>query len=140
MGEFHIKRIVLPSGKAVEIVCYQPAGGESLAGGFEHEIIPEPMVRRIELCPSCGSDRVHPVDWHEVDDMRWELALRCPECEWREHGLFDHPEVERYDDILNDATDRLIQELDRVTRENMAEAILRFRAALENDGILPFDF
>ena len=50
------------------------------------------------------------------------------------------PEVERYDDLLNDSTDRLIEELDRVTRENMAETVERFRYALENDGIMPFDF
>ena len=54
--------------------------------------------------------------------------------------VFDQPEVERYDDVLNDATDRLIEELDRVTRENMTEAVDRFRLALENDGIMPFDF
>jgi hypothetical protein len=83
---------------------------------------------------------VHPVDWHEVADMRWELSLRCPDCEWRTDDVFDQPEVERYDDVLNDATDRLIEELDRVTRENMTEAVDRFRLALENDGIMPFDF
>jgi hypothetical protein len=42
--------------------------------------------------------------------------------------------------VLNDATDRLIEELDRVTRENMNEAVDRFRSALESDGIMPFDF
>ena len=42
--------------------------------------------------------------------------------------------------MLNDATDRLIEELDRVTRENMSEAVERFRLALESDDILPFDF
>jgi hypothetical protein len=72
--------------------------------------------------------------------MRWELSLRCPDCEWRARDVYDQPEVERYDDVLNDATDRLIEELDRVTRENMTEAVDRFRLALENDGIMPFDF
>ena len=136
MGDFHIKRIVLPSGKTVEIVYYQKAAGESVPDPEQPEI----MVRRIELCPRCSGDRVHPTDWNEVEELRWELALRCPDCEWRHTDTFEQPEVERYDDVLNDATDRLIEELDRVTRENMQEAIHRFRAALENDGILPFDF
>jgi hypothetical protein len=83
---------------------------------------------------------VHPVDWVEVEDLCWQLSLRCPDCEWRQTGTFDQDEVERYDDVLNDATDRLIRELDRVTRENMAEAVERFRKALEHDGITPFDF
>ncbi len=84
MGEYHVKRIVLPSGKTVEIVYYQADGGEPI-----------------------------------ITEAR---------------------EVERYDDVLNDATDRLNEELDRITRENMTEAVERFRTALENDDILPFDF
>jgi len=143
MGEYHVKRIVLPSGKTVEIVYYQADGGEPIiteAREVEPEPAPEPEVRRLELCNSCGGERVHPIDWHEVEDMRWEISLRCPDCEWAEVERFDQLEVERYDDILNDATDRLIEELDRITRENMTEAVERFRTALENDDILPFDF
>jgi hypothetical protein len=34
----------------------------------------------------------------------------------------------------------LTEELDRITRENMAEHLERFRAALEADAITPFDF
>jgi hypothetical protein len=143
MGEYHVKRIVLPSGKTVEIVYYQADGGEPViteAREVEPEPAPEPAVRRLELCNACGGERVHPLDWHEVEDMRWEISLRCPDCEWSEVERFDQHEVERYDDILNDATDRLIEELDRITRENMTEAVERFRTALENDDILPFDF
>jgi hypothetical protein len=143
MGDYHVKRIVLPSGKTVEIVYYQADGGEPIiteAREVEPEPAPEPEVRRLELCNSCGGERVHPIDWHEVEDMRWEISLRCPDCEWAEVERFDQLEVERYDDILNDATDRLIEELDRITRENMTEAVERFRTALENDDILPFDF
>src|ERR671926_149744 len=108
MGDFHIKRIVLPSGKTVEIVYYQSDEGEAVIS--------------------------------EVQEMRWQLALRCPDCEWRHTDTYDAVEVERFDDVLNDATDRLIEELDRVTRENMNEAVDRFRIALDQDGILPFDF
>ena len=115
MGEFHIKRIVLPSGKTVEIVYYQASDGER-PGATELRDIEagaELHVRRLELCGACGGERVHPTEWNEV---------------------------ERFDDVLNDATDRLIEELDRVTRENMNEAVDRFRSALESDGIVPFDF
>jgi len=143
MGDYHRKRIVLPSGKTVEIVYYQTAGGEPViteAREVEPELAAGPVTRKLELCDACGGERVHPVDWHEVEEQRWQLALRCPDCEWYSIDVFDQDEVERYDDVLNDATDRLIEELDRVTRENMSEAVERFRNALEQDHIQPFDF
>jgi hypothetical protein len=64
MGEFHVKRITLPSGKTVEIVYYQMADGEPAAAPMPDQIeaAAELHVRRIELCPDCTSDRVHPVD------------------------------------------------------------------------------
>src|SRR5215212_7232999 len=131
MGEFHIKRIVLPSGKTVEIVYYQATDGERPAVTDLRDIQAgaELHVRRLELCGGCGGERVHPTEWNEVEEMRWQLALRCPDCEWRHTDTYDAHEVERFDDVLNDATDRLIEELDRVTRENMNEAVDRFRSA-----------
>ena len=142
MGEFHIKRIVPPSGKTVEIVYYQASGGGDPVISDVHEVEDDAglRVRRIELCAGCGSERVHPTEWNEIEEMRWQLELRCPDCEWRHTDTYDAHEVERFDDVLNDATDRLIEELDRITRENMNEAADRFRSALESDGIMPFDF
>ena len=93
MGEYHVKRIVLPSGKTVEIVYYQADGGEPIiteAREVEPEAAPSRHVRRIELCSGCGGERVHPIDWNEVEDMRWQLSLRCPDCEWsRASSVFD---------------------------------------------------
>jgi DNA-directed RNA polymerase subunit RPC12/RpoP len=138
MAEFQVKRITLPSGKVVELVYLQT--------GWERPPADDPAapanirIRRIELCPQCGSDRVHPLDWREVEDMRWELDVRCPDCRWTASGVFDQPEVERYDDVLLAGAGDLTEELDRVTRENMADILERFRAALDADAILPFDF
>jgi hypothetical protein len=143
MGDYHVKRIVLPSGKTVEIVYFQAAGGEPIiteAREVDSEPVLELRVRQIEPCAGCGSERVHPMDWVEVEDMRWKLSVRCPDCEWESTEVYEQPEVERYDDLLNDSTDRMIEELDRITRENMAEMVERFRYALDNDGITPFDF
>jgi hypothetical protein len=142
MASFQIKRITLPSGKVVEIVYLAPAPQTVIAGPETAELshVEFPHVRRIELCPACGGDRVHPLDWHEVSDMRWQLVVRCPDCRWRTSDVFEQPEVERYDDVLAADTDRLIEVLDRVTRENMTEQLERFRRALEHDAIEPMDF
>jgi hypothetical protein len=142
MASFQIKRITLPSGKVVEVVYLAPSAQPVAAAhdAAETTQVEFPLVRRIELCPACGGDRVHPLDWHECDDMRWQLVVRCPDCRWRTSDVFEQPEVERYDDVLAADTDRMIEVLDRVTRENMSEQLERFRRALEHDAIEPMDF
>jgi hypothetical protein len=128
MADFQIKKITLPSGKVVEILYLPPAEAESLE------------MRRIELCPSCDGERVHPLDWHEVENQRWRLEVRCPDCRWQDEDVYHQPEIERYDDLLAADTDLLIDELERFTRENMEEHLERFRLALEQDVIEPMDF
>ena len=44
---------------------------------------------------------------------------------------FDQEAVERFDDVLNAATDSLIDTLERVSRDNMRAEIDRFVEALE---------
>ena len=139
MAEFHIKRIELPSGKVVELV-YLQAGWEAQAATAPADESARVGLRRIELCPQCGSDRVHPLDWREVEDLRWELDVRCPDCRWTGGDVYEQPEVERYDDVLLADAGDLTEELDRITRANMAEHLERFRAALDADAITPFDF
>jgi len=97
MGEFHIKRIVLPSGKTVEIVYYQASDGERPVSDLRDiEAGAELHVRRLELCGGCGGERVHPTEWNEVEEMRWQLALRCPDCEWRHTDTYDaHDSLQR---------------------------------------------
>ncbi len=139
MAEFHVKRIQLPSGKVVDLV-YLQAGWEQRAASGQADASARIRVRRIELCPQCGSDRVHPLDWREVENLRWELDVRCPDCRWTGGDVNEQPEVERYDDVLLAGAGDLTEELDRITRVNMAEHLERFRAALDADAITPFDF
>jgi hypothetical protein len=139
MAEFHVRRIQLPSGKVVDLV-YLQAGWEQRAATGQADASARIRVRRIELCPQCGSDRVHPLDWREVENLRWELDVRCPDCRWTGGDIYEQPEVERYDDVLLAGAGDLTEELDRITRVNMAEHLERFRAALDADAITPFDF
>jgi hypothetical protein len=134
MGDFQVKKIILPSGKAVEIVYFH---AEPVV-----DTMPTPPAsgRGLEACPDCASGLVYPIDWHEADSGNWELELRCPECEWSDRSEYDQATVERYDGALNDATDVLIESLEQLTRENMEAEIERFVSALSADHIVPFDF
>lgn len=139
MPDFHTKKITLPSGKTVELF-YLAANAAEPATEAVSADDPASPVRQIELCPECDSDRVHPVDWHEVDEHHWRLDVRCPDCRWMGSDVFAQDEVERYDDLLSAGTDLLIEELERITRENMADSLERFIRALDDDGIMPIDF
>ena len=142
MGDFHVKKIILPSGKAVEIVYFDALAGTEAQAASLDEMLRAPAERGLGLehCPTCSESLVYPVDWREADDARWELELRCPSCEWRHRGVYDQPAVEHFDDALNAATDSLIDTLETLSRDNMREEIDRFVAALAADHILPMDF
>ncbi len=130
MGDFHIKKIILPSGKAVEIVYFHPAVDE----------LDEPDTVNLEECPDCDSSLVYPVSWRETEDESWDIELRCPNCEWYERAVYRHCDVERFDEVLNRGTDRLIDDLEHLSRANMEADIERFVDALNTDAITPFDF
>ena len=62
--------------------------------------------------------------------LRWEVTLRCPNCEWLHTGVFDQDTVERFDEELDRGTDNLVDDLKRLIRANMEEEIERFAQAL----------
>ena len=145
MGDFHIRRIILPSGKAVEIVYFdaEGVGDDEVARRTLAEGLHAPEadgIYNLEQCRCCSSRLVYPVDWREGPHGRWELELRCPNCEWGVRDLYPQDAVEQFDEILNQATDDVIEALQQMARDNMAEEIERFVAALAEDHILPMDF
>lgn len=70
----------------------------------------------------------------------WEVELRCPECEWRDQGVYNQKEIDGYDRLLDDGMRSLIGDLRRLTRENMEAEAEDLTAALAADLILPEDF
>lgn len=130
MGDFHIKKIILPSGKSVEIVYFHA----------EDALLEEAGDINLEICPECNGDLTYPVSWRETEDDCWEIELRCPNCEWGERGIYRHTDVERFDEVLNRGTDTLIDDLESLTKANMEADIDRFVTALESDSIMPMDF
>ena len=122
-----VHRIVLPSGRKIEVVRFED---ESQRTGS----------RPLHDCPACSSDLVQPVAWSETEDERWELDLRCPNCEWTGDGVFAQTEVEDLEEHLDEGLAAMLADLHRLTQANMVDEVDRFVSALDADLILPEDF
>jgi hypothetical protein len=132
----YVRRVVLPSGRAIEVVYFEALAAEPLPA-------PEPVPSTaddLHVCPECARELVYPVEWEEVSPTHWEVLLRCPNCEWGELGVFDQPTVDRFDDELDRGTQAVSRDLQRLTQANMEDEIQRFVSALAVDAILPEDF
>jgi hypothetical protein len=128
MNQDHsVRRIVLPSGKSIEVVRFD-GRSEAPAGGGLH------------VCQECESDLVQPIEWHATTDDRWDLMLYCPNCDWNCRGVYSHQQVELLEEQLDLGVEAIVRDLQRLTGANMADEIERFAAALEADLILPEDF
>jgi len=129
----YVRKVVLPSGRAIEVVYFEPMAPESAPQ-------PAPLVDDLHVCPECDRDLVYPVEWQEASATHWEVLLRCPNCEWSELGVYDQATVDRFDETLDTGTELLVRDLRRLVQANMEEEAERFAAALDADAILPEDF
>jgi hypothetical protein len=129
----YVRRVVLPSGRAIEVVYFESA----VARPARDEKAP---LDDLHICPECDRDLVYPVEWEEASDTHWEVLLRCPNCEWTELDRFDQETVDRFDRQLDDGTEILLRDLKRLEQANMEEEIVRFAKALDAGAILPEDF
>ncbi len=136
-NEHHVRRVVLPSGKTIEVVY------------FEDQVAPVNARRELQrhaddvdlhVCAECTSPLVYPVEWEEAGSTHWEVSLRCPNCEWFDTGTFEQEIVERFDEELDRGTEALVRDLKRLMQANMEDEIERFVHALDADQILPEDF
>jgi hypothetical protein len=121
-----VRRIVLPSGRAIEVVRF----GE----------LDEQPVRELHRCPMCDSLLVQPLSWVDAGEERWELELECPNCWWNETGTYEREEIEALEDRLDSGLAEMLGDLQRLTEANMIEELDRFARALACDAILPEDF
>jgi hypothetical protein len=130
-----LKRIVLPSGKTIEVVYFDQVDRPAA-----EPVAPKRDERELNVCPHCESDLVYPTEWEEADERHWQVAIRCPNCEHSEQGIFSQDECDRFDDHLESGTEALTRDFKRLMAANMAEEIDRFVAALDADAIHPMDF
>jgi hypothetical protein len=120
-----VRRIVLPSGRSIEVVRF-------------HE--DEGAPRDLHVCVTCNSQLVQPIAWAEAGEGRWELTLECPNCGETEAGAFDQEAIERLEEHLDDGLAEMLDDLQRLTQANMTSELERFAAALQAGLILPEDF
>jgi hypothetical protein len=122
-----VRKIVLPSGKSIEVVRFVQENDAPPKAG-------------LHLCAECFSDLVQPVAWSEAEGARWELVLRCPNCWWENEGVFSQEQVEALEEHLDDGLADMLDDLQRLAQANMADQVDRFITALHGDHILPEDF
>src|SRR3954453_11945661 len=124
----YVKRVVLPSGRAIEVVYFDA----------DAAAVPAPSeVRDLHFCPECERDLVYPVEWEESSPTHWEVLLRCPNCEWSEVDTFDQDTGARFDEQLDIGTEILIRDLKRPEQANMEDEVEVFVKALDAGAILP---
>jgi len=131
----HTKRVVLPSGRTIEVVYFN--GAPETAGPAAPAVEPD---QALHSCNSCGSKLVYPITWEEASGDSWAVSLRCPDCEERREGVFNQSTVEAFDEELDLGADALTSDYRRLCRANMADEIDRFVAAIQAGAILPEDF
>jgi hypothetical protein len=120
-----IRRIVLPSGRAIEVVRFE---------------LDDAYSRGLHICQRCESPLVQPIRWGEATAGFWELMLHCPNCDALSEGIFSQEQVDQFEEQLDAGLADMLGDLRRLTQANMAEEIERFAAALQTDLILPEDF
>ena len=138
----YTKRVVLPSGKTIEVVYFkdqdEPRAEQPEAHAPEHA--PAEVHQDLHVCIDCASELVYPVQWDEAGPENWNVLLHCPNCDVYREGVFTQDNVEVFDEELDRGGDALARDYKRLMRANMAEEIERFVGALEADAILPEDF
>lgn len=125
-----VSRVVLPSGRSVEVVYVEERALGARPDSETH----------IYVCGSCESHLVQELDRWQLAAGWWQMTLRCPECEWSGTGAFDAGAVERFDDEVERGRRALVGELERVDREAFAVQAQRFIGALRAGLVAPEDF
>jgi hypothetical protein len=142
-----VKRVVLPSGKTIEVVYFKETDLPQAPVDPAVEDMPavpkdppaEPH-QDLHICVDCSSELVYPLQWEESGPANWNVLLHCPNCDIYREGIFTQETVETFDEELDRGADALARDYKRLMRANMADEIERFVGALASDAILPEDF
>jgi hypothetical protein len=142
----YVKRVLLPSGKTIEVVYFRDSGDAAepaeaaLQAPPTTEDPPAETHQDLHVCMECTSELVYPVEWEESGEENWSVLLHCPNCDVYREGVFAQHTVEVFDEELDRGADALARDYKRLMRANMSEEIDRFVGALDSGAILPEDF
>jgi hypothetical protein len=139
----YVKRVVLPSGKTIEVVYFREDETDEPFPAELHEIQEHPPAephQDLHMCVGCTSQLVYPVQWEESGSDNWSVLLHCPNCDVYREGVFTQETVELFDEELDRGADALARDYKRLMRANMADEIDTFVGALNSGAILPEDF
>jgi hypothetical protein len=138
----YVKRVLLPSGKTIEVVYFRESGPveDALQAPNTTDAPPAEPHQELHVCMECASELVYPVEWEESGDENWSVLLHCPNCDIYREGIFTQDTVEVFDEELDRGADALARDYKRLMRANMAEEIERFVGALDSGAIVPEDF
>jgi hypothetical protein len=138
----YVKRVLLPSGKTIEVVYFKDSGPVDAAPEalVAPENPPAEPHQELHVCIECASDLVYPVQWEESGTENWSVLLHCPDCDVYREGIFTQDTVELFDEELDRGADALARDYKRLMKANMADEIDRFVGALSTGAILPEDF
>jgi hypothetical protein len=131
-GPHQVKKVVLPSGKTIEVVLFPERAGA------DHPLV-EPE-QDLSVCVRCACFMVYPAEWEEAGPLHWSVTLCCPNCGHERGGIFTQESVETFDERLDEGADVLGRDYRRMLRANLAAEIDRFVEALRIDAVLPEDF
>ena len=138
--QHHVRRVVLPSGKTIEVVYFEDQPLEATETPAERPVSNRHTQVDLHECGACKSELVYPTEWEEAGSTHWEVTLRCPNCEWSGTGVYEQELVERFDEELDRGTEALVRDLKRLMTANMEDEIERFVHALDGNHVLPEDF
>lgn len=104
--------------------------------------MPEPVNKQqtIHICRTCGSPLVQPTDWTHVEEQRWGVSLRCPECFALYDVTLEQEDVNQFSYQLEQDFQSLLDAIDTLDHEDFESRCTAFIAALWSDGIYPMDF
>lgn len=139
----YVKRVVLPSGKTIEVVYFDTKPDDVVRATAAPEApveAPSRVPHDLHVCQECRSELVYPIEWEEAGPEYWRVCLRCPNCEWIASGVFPQELVDMFDERLDQGTEQMVGDLKHLMRANMTEEIDRFVEAMDAGAILPEDF
>ncbi len=148
-GDHQLKRIVLPSGKTIEVVYFghpaaaPPRGARSRGAVPPRRVRSRPTPAERELCMSAPSaTRTSSTRSTGRRPTSTTGTSRCAArtASGRRTASSTRTLCDRFDEELERGTDALTRDYKRFVTANLAEEIDRFVHALEVGGILPMDF